>query len=226
LKAILWAISNKVDIISISWTISRLSDTGMAPELTAAIQKAVGHGILVFCSISDQVPTITGLLPASCSDDLFRIGAATLSGQVWRWNGAKEVNYILPGTDLEVKIGDEPFDDRLEHICESGSSLATALASGLAALILECLALSDAGKLQCMKGKRAQAKMRTAFANINRGVADLHDKRYLRVWATFGQALKDEKKEDKVKLQSVVDRLMIGVKEEGGPEEQREISSS
>jgi hypothetical protein len=198
----------------------------MTQKLTAAIKKAVGDGILVFCSISDQIPTVSGLLPASCSNDLFLIGAATLSGQAWRWNGANEVNYIFPGTDLDVKIGDEPFDDRLKHICDSGSSLATALASGLAALILECLALSDAGKLQCMKGKRAVAKMRTAFANINRGVDDPHDERYLRVWATFGQALKDEKKEDRVKLQSVVDKLMIGVKEEGGPEEQRKISSS
>ena len=127
-----------------SWTINKTDENGTDIEkLKRAISDALDENIIIFCSVSDQGPQDTGLYPANCSrSELFLIGTATIAGQAWKWNGANEVDYILPGTDLEVKIGDELFDRRLKKPLESGSSLATALAAGLAALILDSAALA------------------------------------------------------------------------------------
>ncbi|KAH6983625.1 peptidase S8/S53 domain-containing protein, partial [Ilyonectria sp. MPI-CAGE-AT-0026] len=191
-KAIWWAIEHEVHIISMSWTISQPSDAGTIQNLVKAINEAVERGILIFCSVSNQGPHDGGMYPASCNrSNSFLIGTATISGQAWRWNGANEVDYILPGTDLEVRIGDELFDSRLQNLCESGSELATALASGLAALIMDCVALNDAAELERMRD-RAHMKVKMAFDSINTWYNKRDDDKYLRVWDTFGQALKDD----------------------------------
>lgn len=201
-----------------SWTIDNINDTATVQNLTTAINEAVERGILIFCSASDQGPNDTALYPADCNrDNSFLIGTATASGQAWKWNGASHVDYILPGKDLDVQIGDDLFDQRLERVCESGSSLATALASGLAALVLDCVVLNDSSELEFFKGgKRSRAKtnMVHVFESINnQRYHNRDDDKYLRVWETFGLALR---KSDADRLRFVVDGLMSRVRREAG----------
>ncbi|RSL99034.1 hypothetical protein CEP52_010008 [Fusarium oligoseptatum] len=217
-KAVNWAVDNKVHLISMSWTISQTTNPATIQDLVTAINRAVQNGILIFCSVSDQGPRDTGQYPARCNrDNSFLIGTATISGQAWRWNGTNEVDYILPGTDLDVQIHDELFDSRLRNVYESGSSLATALASGLAALILDCIALYDVDDLALMKEK-AHARMKMALNSISPAPrsSNRDDGKYLHVWDTFGKALEDDRKRDRVKLKFVVDILMSRVRQEVG----------
>ncbi|KAH6851063.1 hypothetical protein B0I37DRAFT_373102 [Chaetomium sp. MPI-CAGE-AT-0009] len=218
-KAIWWAIDHEVNILSMSFTINQPSDQATIQSLVEAINKAVEKGILIFCSVSDQGPHDSGAFPAHCNrSNSFLIGTATVAGRAWKWNGANEVDYILPGTDLEIKIGDDLFDSRLKNLCESGSSLATALASGLAALILDCVVLKDVDEFERMQD-RAHQKMKMAFDSINMlRYNNRDDDKYLRVWDTFGQALSDSRKKDDEKLGLVVDGLMARVRKDVGAE--------
>jgi hypothetical protein len=185
-----------------SWTINTTADG----ELQKAIHAAIEAKILLFCSVSDQGPKSEGLYPANCSpSSSFLIGTATIAGQSWAWNGANDVDYIFPGTNLEVAIGDELFDRRLKKRCESGSSLATALAAGLAALVLDCVALNNAKELSLVKTHNG---MKLALDAIN---TQHHNDKYIRVWETFD---KDHDKSEKIRLRAIVDRLLSHVRGE------------
>ncbi|RSL53148.1 hypothetical protein CEP54_010537 [Fusarium duplospermum] len=216
-KAVNWAVDNKVQLISMSWTISQTANPAAIQDLVTAINCAVQNGILIFCSVSDQGPRDTGQYPARCNrDNSFLIGTATISGQAWRWNGTNDVDYILPGTDLDVQIHDDLFDSRLRNIYESGSSLATALASGLAALILDCIALYNVKDLALMTDNaHAHARMKMALNSISPALrsSNRDDDKYLHVWDTFGKALEDDRTRDRVKLKFVVDTLMSRVRQ-------------
>jgi subtilase family protein len=196
-----------------SWTINKTEENADAMEkLKGAVNEAIKEKILLFCSVSDQGAKDEEIYPANCNrQDSFLIGSATITGKSWKWNGANEVDYILPGTDLEVKIGDELFDRHLKRLCESGSSLATALASGLAALILDCVALRTPKDIHYLREPKG---MKRAFGAINTNqYANADDNKYLRVWDTFGRALRDEKMDERESLGLVVTKLLLHAKE-------------
>ncbi|KAI1359648.1 peptidase S8/S53 domain-containing protein [Xylaria arbuscula] len=108
-EAIRWAISRKVHIISMSWTINETTRNKDAiNELKSAIYDAEKLGILLFCSVSDQGVKKDVAFPASLNNVVFRIGAATVYGDTWKWVGTDEadVDFILPGTRLRVDTRD------------------------------------------------------------------------------------------------------------------------
>jgi hypothetical protein len=72
--------------------------------------------------------------------NLFKIGAATEDGTVWKWVGElSDVDFIFPGHNV-VK---ERYTEAPLESCKTltGSSVATAIAAGLAALVLYCVQL-------------------------------------------------------------------------------------
>ncbi|KAM0371361.1 hypothetical protein ACHAPY_010081 [Fusarium culmorum] len=117
-------------------------------RLENAISLATATGILVFCSAPDigraSKETLESYYPFGCkrsSTDLFKIGAAKADGVSFAWMGHEEtVNYILPGHKVAPREADNlPEEDDTP---KTGSSVATALASGLAALIIHCVRLA------------------------------------------------------------------------------------
>ena len=73
---------------------------------------------------------------------IFRIGAAEASGAAWKWVDPSDVDFFFPGHNV---LKDRPEDFMaLENggKTTTGSSFATAFATGLAALILYCVQLS------------------------------------------------------------------------------------
>jgi len=159
-QAIEWAKSMKVQIISMSWTINETPRNKEAIGLLkGAIYDAEKAGILLFCSVSDQGVKKNMAYPASLSNVVFRIGAATAYGDTWKWVGTDEadVDFILPGTRLRVDTRD-PVVKNVKPC--SGSSLATALAAGLAAVVLDCVAINDPAELNLL---RSRANMKMAF---------------------------------------------------------------
>ncbi|KAM0544666.1 hypothetical protein ACHAPJ_011727 [Fusarium lateritium] len=107
----------------------------------------------MFCSAPDQGKFTDSLYPdGSRRDRFFRIGAAHAYGTVSDWTPEDGITYILPGVDVvkeQVKRSSsktsstQKVTNRVKSFeYETGSSIATALAAGLAAMIIYCIKAS------------------------------------------------------------------------------------
>jgi hypothetical protein len=115
-----------------SWSIEEGPDT--AP-LNNALYKAHSAGILMFCSCIDR--------GASAGDDTFpgkstyciKIGASAASGEKLPWVSGEQSEFLLPGENVQPAEA-----DAWSHFQSGpfGSSIATALAAGLAGVLLYC----------------------------------------------------------------------------------------
>ncbi|RAH68474.1 S8 family peptidase [Aspergillus aculeatinus CBS 121060] len=196
-KAVRAAIDRRVHIISMSWTIERNEQNAAdIRDLEAAIGAAANAGILMFCAANDQGAALDVSFPAACANtkNIFKIGAAEASGAVWKWVGdAAAVDFIFPGHKVvKERPNDAPIDK-----CQTltGSSVATAIASGLAALILYCVELSfvqtqainQPGKMDHFGGLQRHERMREAFLAI--GTTQSTGNKYIEVWNVFEKAV-------------------------------------
>ncbi|KJR81033.1 uncharacterized protein SPSK_04846 [Sporothrix schenckii 1099-18] len=169
IKAIWWAITKKVDVISMSWAIDDNMPTEIKNSLSRAIRHAIDSNILIFCANPDKGAEYPNNLTYPYhleKERIFCIGAAGRNGKRWDWIDArdKSCDYLLPGVDLEIHMeakesakpiviqpsplisAEAPLIERplRERSKQSGSSLACALASGLAAMILHSCRVSGA----------------------------------------------------------------------------------
>ncbi|KAH0558881.1 hypothetical protein GP486_004487 [Trichoglossum hirsutum] len=199
-KAVKWAIENDVHIISMSWTIERTAQNEAdISALESEIKKAVKRNILLFCTANDQGNQKDKSYPANCdSKKLFRIGAATASGEKWEWVGAGQTDFIFPGEKVLV----QPRHGSLLTNCQamSGSSIATALASGLAALILYLVEIDDHRNLMVM---RDHDRMMEAFKTKASEPGN-----YILVWDLF-KASPDGLLDEMLIVREVVNRLNL-----------------
>ncbi|EGX52377.1 hypothetical protein AOL_s00043g166 [Orbilia oligospora ATCC 24927] len=127
------AIDKKVDIISMSWSFAASPNDEDKNKVREAIQLAASKKILLFASMPDKGPDakLEDYWPAGLPD-VIRIGSATTTGQRSTDNWSSEPEYIFPGEDIELRSEKGENDKKVV----SGSSASTALAAGLAALIL------------------------------------------------------------------------------------------
>ena len=149
-----------------SWTFNEEVDG--AKEFKDAISLAMQKGVLLFSSLreAEDALVIDKLYPVSLSG-VFKIGSATRSGnQANTVSGdSKSAEFILPGREVLLRSGAETSEIQ-------GSSVATALASGLAALIIFCADLIDlAAHTDTQRGQklRSESKMRSVLGNMSRG---------------------------------------------------------
>ncbi|KAK1147922.1 hypothetical protein N8T08_000438 [Aspergillus melleus] len=149
--AIRSAIGRKVDIISLSWTILAKGRTSRPhadgpqrpvnkdiEELGKAIDEAVKARILIFCSASDDIETsaLDTLPYQQAPDYIFRIGAASRHGQRDPSSeDAQRINFYFPGNMVEEAVDPTTSTQARLH---TGASVSTALATGLASLIIYC----------------------------------------------------------------------------------------
>ena len=139
-QALQYAVERGADIISMSWTIERTDENKSDIfALEQAVQDAANKRILMFCAASDGGPVSDRSFPArSVKEVLFKIGAATEEGSKWKWVGdATHIDFIFPGH----KVVKERYSEAPIQSCNllTGSSVATAIAAGLAALVLDCV---------------------------------------------------------------------------------------
>lgn len=135
-KAIMAAMRKEVNINSMSWTIE---PTGTGNQnLEVAIADAAQRGILMFCSASDRGAKQNATYPSKAAPGrIFTIGAASVWGNAVASVGSLDrITFTLPGEKVSV-----PGSERasLSFRGPSGSSVATALGAGLAALMLYCV---------------------------------------------------------------------------------------
>lgn len=115
-----------------SWTIERSSKPPKEiDDLTTALQNANSKGILMLCAASDQGSSTSLVCYPASSGNCIRVGACTDTDDRCDWVHQHDFDILLPGENvpLDLRIDTLPT----EH---SGSSVATAIASGLAGLIL------------------------------------------------------------------------------------------
>lgn len=106
----------------------------------------------MFCSTPDSGKFTDVDYPSGpWRDRFFRIGAANASGTVFQWTPEDGITYVLPGVDVvREQAASDAFDahsmrgipNRMVEFHETGSSVATALAAGLAAMIIYCVKAS------------------------------------------------------------------------------------
>ncbi|KAJ0322217.1 hypothetical protein COL5a_008825 [Colletotrichum fioriniae] len=170
-RAIKAAIEQDVDIISMSWTIrngnNKIPEATLM-ELRNVVSACEGTGSqrrripIMFCAASDD--GIQGRSQHGNREEFPReinnvkvlcIGVADPHGQVWpEVTDQNGLNYLFPGVDIKDVFEDDSRDsDTISEALDSqisdlvtrnertGSSVATALAAGLAALIIHCTKL-------------------------------------------------------------------------------------
>ncbi|KAM0436593.1 hypothetical protein ACHAPT_002301 [Fusarium lateritium] len=128
--AVEWAIKQRVDIISMSWSLVRTNENRKGiDELDKQIQRAANEKILLYCAAADKgrYDDHVELYPRDSDTKVIRlVGSAKESGGESEFVHADRVDYLFPGEAIHELNG-----------CQ-GSSAAAALAAGLAALILWC----------------------------------------------------------------------------------------
>ncbi|KAJ4395834.1 hypothetical protein N0V93_000048 [Gnomoniopsis smithogilvyi] len=215
--AIKAALEKKATIISMSWTIPVPTTDSAASQLfQEAVREACDSKVLMFASSPDRGQYTTHVYPSSMqSDRIFRIGAASADGV--RFSSTdKAVDFIFPGVDVDVSSTNGAALSDLERKI-TGSSVATALAAGLAGTIIYCFKTSalavktwkllNRPEMQVI-GKTFQesdiekisqhAAMKEAFERLG----PMNEERFIQVWDTFELATQELEKaksqEDKV----------------------------
>jgi hypothetical protein len=130
-KAIEWAVSAGADVISMS-----LSLANTDPELEIAINKAFNEGIVILASINGEGANAESpAFPASLGN-VIAIGSADNQGSPSRGTVEEQADFLLPGEQINAHV--EFLNGLAATSAISGPSVATAIASGLASLVLAC----------------------------------------------------------------------------------------
>ncbi|KNG85640.1 hypothetical protein ANOM_006031, partial [Aspergillus nomiae NRRL 13137] len=143
IKAISWATAIGVDIISMSSTFPELRDTE-SRKLSEVIDEAHNNKILTFAPVTDQGFNRPDIPFPGKTPGVFRVGAARDSGVPDDLSQGYE--FLFPGGSSVTNVRQrEEGSTGANSAVVLGSSFATAVASGLAALILHCAELCDLG---------------------------------------------------------------------------------
>ncbi|CAD6444527.1 beb5f8ce-0045-4c4b-a4ef-6b03b5f527a4 [Sclerotinia trifoliorum] len=214
------AVDKKVQIISMSWTVKQPDSNSEEKEkFDAAVRRAVSAGILLFCSAADKGLHQDNDYPAASNPvSIFKIGAAKANGNVWDWvPSIKSLDFIIPGYEVAEKasLGDDPAKSFQP---QTGSSIATALGVGLAALVICCVQLAaihtemtrEVNKLDAptaltlhdLQNVKNHENMKTALQNIGTSVESEHN--FIEVWKLFDRATKDMKGSEKMEQLRVI----------------------
>jgi hypothetical protein len=188
-----------------SWTIdSDGNDDGIA-KLKTALGEAEKKSILLFCAAQDQGVKLDTSFPGE-SSACFKIGAATSWGTAHKSSGTStnHIDYIFPGQNIAQDSSGSQRTDKAPLL--NGSSVATAFAAGLAALILRCVQCAaqcyeeenrdeDARKMdKHFEALKDRARMQQAFESI--GEVRVDNTKYLMVWNVFGKVGTQTKDDD------------------------------
>lgn len=203
-KAIKYAIKLGAHIIPMSWTIKPPKEATKKKLFTDTITSAMFNSkdTLMVCAASDQGKYPDRTYPHAVNSNISRIGAAAATGNLSDTVGdPQRLGFILPGQDVVIDNWYEDVEDEAlaNFEAHTGSSVATTLAVGLAALIVECVRL---GMIHTNNSPQHQQQdptlvitvddlqqirdhetMKTAMSAI--GTDNNTDHLYLKVWEWF-----------------------------------------
>jgi subtilisin family serine protease len=190
LQAIYWAIEQKVDVISISWIIKE-----PFPELLMAVE-AAARNALVICSTADEGAWSGEVYPAD-SESMIKVAATDKYGNLSPKSDKCAVNIAVPGENIPA-FGPCYMGAELAASKISGSSVATALAAGVASLALLLLQVfnevdgaklradgrfyTNKGMAQVLSRLNSSASMSTLFPTDSNDLPDLWNLPTLEKW--------------------------------------------
>ncbi len=214
-QAVRAAIAKGVDIISMSWTIERTDiNSEDIKALETEIRAAANQNILMFCAAADQGQNYSAVdflnethhyvgayrdrtyPAASSTKNIIKIGAAEASGAALRSVGDQAlIDFIFPGHQVAM---DQAHDPKVKsYPTLTGSSVATALASGLAAVILYTVQLAEVSNkskdLRGYKSLKDHERMKVAFSQI--GTTKESENKYITVWNRFTKVVKQAERD-------------------------------
>ncbi|KAI1259153.1 hypothetical protein F5Y18DRAFT_315386 [Xylariaceae sp. FL1019] len=144
--ALEFALKHDFDIISMSWSIKEgKNDKNVdTRRIRNMLNQSEAAKKIIFCSAPDagnlSPDDVATYVPVGTSaNHLFRIGAATADNMVWQRVGG-HCDYLFPGYNVREKEGDEVI--QYDNSPKSGSSIATALAAGFAALLIHVVRMA------------------------------------------------------------------------------------
>ncbi|KAH8745521.1 hypothetical protein BGZ57DRAFT_918456 [Hyaloscypha finlandica] len=159
-QAIKWAVSQDVDIISMSWTIKRTDNDG-ADNLNREIETAGGtaQDIILFCAAENEGEYgSNNTLPASSKiSTIKKIGSSNKEGKPSGKVKTDGFDFLFPSEGVLNEITHDLKENKRQ-----GSSVSTALASGLAAMILWCSVVAGREK----KYFRSKGRVATIFKTL------------------------------------------------------------
>lgn len=122
-KGIIWAVDNGARVINMSFTIA--TDY---PGLAEAVRYAADHNVVMMASAGNRIDSKA--YPAAYPEV---IAVAAINADGTLWSGSKPAGWIqayVPGSEIYSTVPGNGYEYK------SGSSMATAYASGVAAMIL------------------------------------------------------------------------------------------
>ena len=131
----------KVDIICISWTGPEQMSREDQADLEAMIQKA-SLNRLIFCATGDKGRAATELFPAGFAET-FSISNCSIVGTHPEHTEIDNTQFLISAQDLAVKVPTYIKRDGEDTV--GGSSAATAVAAGLASLVLSLVRFAYSG---------------------------------------------------------------------------------
>jgi hypothetical protein len=153
----------KVDIISISW-VTRTNEEALENAIKKAAGDSAESPILIFSSTADEGVDPGKIFPAAY-DETFTVAATDRYGHV-RPASQEDVDILVPGEDISA---DGPvYMKKFMTGTVTGSSVATALAAGIASLALLMLRIFN-GDESAVKQFMRKGQMMGVFAKMGSG---------------------------------------------------------
>lgn len=176
-QAISWAVEANADIISISGAFFK-ADT----LLEDAISEAMKAGVVVIASTAGEGYRKGKEVYPANYESVMRIAAADWWGRETPESVLENADYILPGDHIVVKTGFLGSDMVPQEV--SGTSVATAIAAGIASLILSChrmaLSTQDGESEWKYHKEHKRAIVRVFFDKM------VSEGKFVKPWEVFG----------------------------------------
>ncbi|KAH8881146.1 hypothetical protein GQ53DRAFT_754609 [Thozetella sp. PMI_491] len=233
ISALQAAIDKGASIISMSWTVPVPAESDPErTDFTDVLQQAYNRNITMFCSSPDHGQFTDKDYPtAHRREKFFRIGAARDDGTIFSFAGPKgDLDFIFPGVEVVQALGSTSqyvLPEKARTLQSStGSSVATALAAGLAATIIYCvkagalcLATSSDGSgasgndnlriinpIEVQK-LAEQAGIKAAFSRLGA----ITNNKFIQVWDSFdplSDVFEDSGKSDRDRAKIMIDMAL------------------
>jgi hypothetical protein len=146
------------------------------------IEKAKNKGIVILCSTADQGNNSSQVWPAGYESATIAIAACNSYGNLAPWSSGVAAKYFFQGMDVATER--IPYMKSEEHI--SGSSVATAIAAGVASLILACYRMANPGlDPTAHRGDIVETYFKKMTKDSSTKSSNPVESKYVRPWKVF-----------------------------------------